>query len=74
MKTDVTAENKPAYSLQINTGFTQRSRCMRRDAHEDQSAVHVFVIFLDKITIMIVSCALELVVELGARVTGSPEV
>ena len=38
--------------------------------HEDQGGIHVFIILFDKVAVMIVGCALELVVELDAGVAG----
>ena len=54
-------------------GFTQRSRCIRKNAYKDQRAVQVFIILLDKATVMIVCGAQELIVELSTRVVGSSE-
>jgi len=73
MKADVTAENKPAYLSQINTRFIQRSRYTWNNAHKYQRATQVFVIFLDEVAVVVVGCALELIVEFDAGVTGPPE-
>ena len=47
---------------------------VRKNAHKDMCCVQVSIVFLDKGTAIIVSCALKLIVELGASVSGSCEV
>lgn len=70
IKADVTAEKKPAY---IPPRFIKKSRDIQRDAHKNQGAAQVFVIFLDEIAVAIVGCALKFVVELDGGVAGRPE-
>lgn len=47
---------------------------MRKNAHKDKCGVQVFIVFLDKGTVIVVGCTLELIVELDAGVSGSYEV
>ena len=46
---------------------------MRKSAHEDQRAGQIFIVFLDKVAVVIICCTLELVVELDAGVAVRPE-
>jgi len=46
---------------------------MWKNAHKDQRGTQVFVIFLDKVMVMIIGYPLEFVVELGTGVAGGPE-
>jgi len=56
-----------------NTEFTQGSNHKKRNTHKDQRAIQVFVIFLDKVVVVIVGRTLELAVELDGWVAGRPE-
>ena len=70
MKADATAENKPAYltpESQINI-TTEVDK--KLETHEDQGGVQVFVVLLDKVAVILVGFALELVVELDPGTTG----
>ena len=43
---------------------------MRKNTHEDQRGVQVFVVLLDKVTVVFVGFGLEIVVEVVARAVG----
>jgi len=72
MKADATAENKPDYprkariTIEVNTGE-------RKDAHEDQGGVQVFIVFLHEVAVVLVGFSLKLVIELNAGTASSPE-
>jgi len=46
---------------------------MRNNTHKDQCCIQVFVVFLDKVTVMVVGYAMELIVEVDVGVIGRPE-
>jgi len=76
MKADATAENKPACypppknQINITTNINAKNI---KDTHKDQCGIQVFVVFLDKIVVVLVGFTLELVVELYAGATGNSE-
>jgi len=43
---------------------------VRKNTHEDQRGIQVFVVFLDKVTVILVGFAFELVVEVIAGAVG----
>ena len=45
----------------------------RKNAHEDQRAIQVFIVFLDKVAVVIVGCTMKLIVELDGGVASRPE-
>jgi len=63
MNADATAENRPAYSpeKQVNTSIEVDAG---KNTHEDQRGLQVFIVFLHKVTVVLVSLALKLIVEL----------
>ena len=71
MKADVTAENKPACS---RCGVNTNVEVSGKDAHEYQRGVQIFIVLLDKVVVVIVRRALELIVELDGGIVGGPEV
>ena len=56
-----------------NVRFTKSSRFARKNAHKDQCAIKIFVVFLDKVTVVIVGCALKFFIELDGGVAGRPK-
>ena len=70
MKADVTAENKPACS---RCGVNTNVEAYGQNAHEYQRGIQIFIVFLDKVVIVIVRRTLELIVELDSGIVGGPE-
>ena len=74
MKADVTAENRPACPPK-NQVSTATSANAKVKSHEDQRGIQVFVVFLHKVTVVIVGFTLEFIVELDAGAArGSKDV
>ena len=70
MKADVTAENRPACSKRrVHTDVV----VCGQNAHKYQRGVQIFVVSLDKVVIVVVRRALELIVELDGGVICCPE-
>jgi len=46
---------------------------MENRAHKDQCGIQVFIVSLDKVTVMVVGYAMELIVEVDVGAIGRPE-
>ena len=71
IKADVTAENKPAYSPKVRQTPRLKQVENRENTHEDQGGIQVSTILLQKIVIILIGLAFELVVELGSDAAAS---
>jgi len=46
---------------------------MGNEAHKDQCGIQVFIVSLDKVTVMVIGYAMELIVEVDVGAIGRPE-